>query len=108
MFTPEGWEWMAKLVADQVGNGGWIVIAGGGKSSAAPVKQVEVTDQGDGAYRLTAVAVFAEGDANFEWEKRLVKLPDGTVIDALEADLGRKAEGAEWEIAVKIDFGKDA
>lgn len=108
MFTPEGWEWLAKWVAEQVGNGGWIVVAGEGKSAAAPVRQVEVTDQHDGTYRLTAVAIFKEDDANFEWEKRLVKLPDQTVIDSLAEDMGRKAQGSEWEMTVNIDFPGDS
>lgn len=105
MFTPEGWEWLAKWVSEQLGNGGWIVVAGDGKSGAAPAREVAVADNGDGSYRLTCVATFTEDDANFTWEKRLVKLPDGTVIDRVEEDLGRKAQGAEWDIAVKIDFG---
>lgn len=104
MFTPEGWQWLAEWVGQEVGNGGWIVVAGGGKSGAAPITSATVSDNGDGTYVLTCVATFAEADANFEWEKRMVKLPDGKVIDALEEDLGRKAEGSEWQMTVKIDF----
>jgi hypothetical protein len=105
MFSPEGWRWLAERVAEQLGNGGWIVVAGDDTSAAAPAREVAVSDNGDGSYRLTAVATFTENDANFTWEKRLVKFPDGTVIDRVEEDLGRKAQGAEWDIAVKIDFG---
>jgi len=106
MLTPEGWEWIADWVAGEVANGGFIIVADlEGHSGAAPVRSATVEKQENGAYRLTATAVFAEADSNFTWNKRKIKLADGTEIEAEEEDLGRKAEGAEWEIAVKIDFG---
>lgn len=105
MFTPAGWKWLSRWVAGEVGNGGWIVVAGEGKSAAAAAREVAVEDRGDGSYLLTCVATFTEDEANFTWEERLVKLPDGTVVDAVKEDLGRKARGAEWDITVKIDFG---
>lgn len=105
MLTAEGWKWLADWVAGEVSNGGWVIVAGDGKSGAAPVKTATVEDLDGGGYRLVVTAVFASADSNFTWAQRRLKLADGTVIDAEDEDLGRKAEGSEWEIAVKIDFG---
>lgn len=104
MFTPEGWEWLANWVAGEVRNGALLVVSDGAQSASAPIATVEVTQDQD-SYVLTATASFAEGEANFEWKDRSIKLGDGTVIDSLREDLGRKAQGAEWDLTVQVTFG---
>lgn len=101
MFTPEGTEWLANLLATHL-QGGWIIISdGAGDSYPAPIETITVAD--DHSQVLIAAEV-GENEANFEWAKRSVKLTDGTVLDADESDGGRKAQGAVWTAEVAFDI----
>lgn len=101
MITPEGTEWLANLLATHL-QGGWIIISdGNGESFPAAIEQITVSDD---KTQVLVGAEVGEGDANFEWAKRSVKLTDGTVLDADETDGGRKAQGAVWTAEVAFDL----
>lgn len=109
MITPEGTDWLAKLIATHL-QGGWIIISDGkGESYPAPITSIEVqgetddTEDPEGRIVL-ATAEVGENEANFEWAKRSVKLTDGTVLDSDESDGGRKVQGAVWTAEVAFDL----
>lgn len=108
MITPEGWERIARWQAGEIENGGLLGVTNGTVSAWATVSAVAVSALDGGGFRVAVEAIFAQDQANFEWTARSLKLADGTVIEAEPEDLGRKAEGAEWAIAVRIDFGAPA
>lgn len=105
MLTPEGAKWMADWIVERLLAGSWIVVSdGAGESAVATIAEARTVEV-EGAYSVEATATFGEGEANFEWSKRSIKLADGTVIDADDTDAGRKALGAEWTYAVTIEVG---
>jgi hypothetical protein len=103
VFTPDGYDWLARRLAEAV-EGGWIIISdGAGQSFPAPIATIEIQEEDD-KRRVLLSAEVGENDANFEWAKRSVKLTDGTVIDTDESDGGRKAQGAVWHAEVAFDL----
>lgn len=107
MLTPEGAQWLAAWMVERLLAGSWIVVSdGAGESAVATISDAQVVET-EGTYSVVASATFEEGEANFEWRKRSVKLADGTVIDSDEEDAGRKVAGAVWAYQVTIDVGPD-
>lgn len=47
-------------------------------------------------------ATFSEQEANFEWASRAVRTVAGVELDVEPQDLGRKAPGAVWTLAVEL------
>lgn len=101
MLTPEGATWLLEFIQREA-EGGWIIISDGdGQSFPCPITTIELQQEGK---RLLLAGECGEGEANFEWTKRSVKLKDGTVIDTTEEDGGRKAQGAIWIAEVAFDL----
>lgn len=101
MLTPEGAAWLWR---NTVAEGSLSIVVSDGAqeaSAVAEIKGIEVDD--DGAV-LTLLCAFGPDDANFEWRKREVRTKDGTVLDSLEEDQGRKAPGSEWSMEVSIEL----
>ena len=95
-MTPEARAWVAGLLAERLRDG-QLVVSDGTTTASAPV---EVTI--DGAV-VIVTGVFDERAANFHWQRREVLAADGTVVDALDEDLGEKMFGAIWTLEVPLE-----
>lgn len=103
MLTPEGQQWLARLMAESL-RGGAIVVGNGTETAEAAIENIEVVqiEGEDASYGVQVEGTFGATAANFEWAKNGVKLADGTEIDADQKDGGRKVAGAAWKLAVLV------
>lgn len=101
MLTPEGaqriWEILTGQSDDTL-EGGAILVEGGGQEARSAIEELSIENG-----VLTATATFDEGFANFDWRHRELLTKQGIVIDAANEDMGRKAAGAIWTIAVEVE-----
>lgn len=98
MFTQAGLEWLAeRLLAGA--EGATIVVRGlDDQEATTPVTSTERID--------TAVhfrGVFGENEANFEWTSRALVI-GGEEIDLDVEDMGRKVQGAIWNVEVVLSL----
>lgn len=102
MLTPEGaqriWEILSGQSDDTL-EGGAILVEGGGQEARSAIESLTIENG-----VLTATATFDESFANFEWRHRELLTRDGVVIDAMNEDMGRKAGGHVWTIAVEVEL----
>lgn len=103
MLTPDGQQWLARLLAERL-TGGMVWVSDGTQEAESQIESVEVVKVDD-AYGVQVETTFGSTAANFEWSRNAVKLPDGTILDADQTDGGRKAVGSAWTIAVVIKVG---
>lgn len=103
-MTSDGlrWLWEARVKALE---GAFVRVGDGTQFSEAKVASVELvqSQNPDGSQGISAVlkTTFPGDDANFEWTQRDVFV--GKVkIDAVKEDMGRKAPGAAWDVAVLL------
>lgn len=99
MLTPDGLAWVARLLESNFA-GANIVVSDGTNKAVNPVTEVAI-EEGGVVLRTT----FGEDEANFEWATRSIILPDGTEVDRIEEDQGRKAVGQVWGLEARIDLG---
>lgn len=107
MLTAEGATFILELLSGETADllqGGSIAVSDGGDQRAS--SEIESLRVEDGV--LIATARFDEGFANFDWRRRELLTRQGKVIDQLDEDLGRKAAGAVWMIAVEVELGSGA
>lgn len=100
MLTPDGVKWMAAWLVEEFRNA-VVVVSDGTQSADSPVASVETVEE-DGSTFVRLATEFGSDQANFDWARRAVRLPDGTEVDAEETDGGRKVGGQVWEYEVRI------
>lgn len=98
MLTPVGLAWVTNLVSTALA-GAQLVVSDGEQSATAVVESVGIDEE---TQEVVLRATFGEGEANFEWRERYVQLADGTNVDALTEDQGRKAVGSIWVLEARI------
>lgn len=96
MFTPDGLAWGARALAAGLA-GSSLVVTDGSSKAVAMVEAIEVIDD-----IVILRASFGEAEGNFEWKQRSVVLQDGTEVDRLVEDQGRKAPGSIWTAEARI------
>lgn len=98
MLTPDGQRALAADTAARL-EGGTVRVSDGSSSAEAPILAVILKGG------VVAVeAEFGGADANFEWMVRELIGSDGTVLDRVEADMGRKSEGSLWAVDATVGF----
>ncbi len=100
MFTSDGLNWLAVIVEERLA-GAQLQVGNGETAVAVPIESIEVAE--DGTVKL--VGTFGEEQANFDWRSRSILLADGTEIDRVEEDQGRKAQGSVWTLEAEVEFG---
>lgn len=100
MLTPDGLAWVSRLLESGFEGATLVVTNGAGAKAVQSVTEVAVEEGG-----VVLRATFDEEEANFEWATRSIVLADGTEIDRIEADQGRKAVGQVWVLEARIDPG---
>lgn len=104
MFTPEGINLTLGALAPLLAGGQLRVLDGDNEpgeaqSATAPVGEIDLRDG-----TLIMSATFGEQEANFDWRAREVLTADGTVLDRIVEDLGRKAPGSVWTLEAVVSL----
>jgi hypothetical protein len=94
--TPEARSWLAAQLAERI-RGGQLLVSDGSSSAST---DAEVAAEGA---TVIVTGVFDEREANFHWRRREVRASDGSLVDALEQDLGEKLLGAIWTLEVPLE-----